>query len=187
MIPVIVIPSDGRCPVASSQQQQVVATGKSIRARSILPSVSLYCVSVWQLTRPTLLDCLTDILFVRKKCQDRCDTKATPNNGEFYLLNFPCVGNLNNFEIGLFHQTTFWFLINLSSGTNSSTSGCRADTAADTAGVAHVFRASYLSYLALQRAPPLTYTTHLAPPVCLPGADWLKYLLRQSYMHEYYA
>ena len=42
----------------SRSQQQVIATGKSHRARSMLPSVSLYCLGVWHRTWPTLPDCL---------------------------------------------------------------------------------------------------------------------------------
>ena len=45
--------SYGSCPVARSQQLQVIATGKSNSARPISPPVSPYCVSVWHLLLTT--------------------------------------------------------------------------------------------------------------------------------------
>ena len=62
----------------SQQKKQVIATGKSNRVRPVLPSISPYWLAVRHLTRPTLLDCLADILLLlRLKRQDTCDTTAT--------------------------------------------------------------------------------------------------------------
>ena len=97
----MVIPSYGSCPVARSQQQQIIATGKSNSPRPILPPISPYCVSVGHLRRPTLLDCVADILFEQLKHQDTCDTTTTYNNQES-SLNFLCVENLCHFEIARF-------------------------------------------------------------------------------------
>ena len=98
----MVIPSYGSCPVARSQQQQIIATGKSNSPRPILPPISpYYCVSVGHLRRPTLLDCVADILFEQLKHQDTCDTTTTYNNQES-SLNFLCVENLSHFEIARF-------------------------------------------------------------------------------------
>lgn len=85
------------CPVARSQQQ-VIATGKSHRARP-MPHVSLYCPRA--LARLTLTDSLAAILYVLLNKKDTYDATSCVDfqKRRFFSANILCVENLNNFEI----------------------------------------------------------------------------------------
>ena len=117
-----------------------IATGKSNRARSILPPVSLYCVSVRHL----------------QSHDPHCSTVwPISYYEEISLLNFLCVENINYLKSPAFYPSTFLYLTNL-----SSTSSSRYSSSTRLSSVIYVSPSA------------LTYTTHLAPSVRRPGANW---------------